>query len=92
MRRKLLVVGDMRFMMKDTFGINDKEIDKVVEFMGKDYEHILDAIKIAAKSDDLNDRQKMVVSYIVGNTSGVMQGREMCNVTGEDRDIPPVGM
>jgi NADPH:quinone reductase-like Zn-dependent oxidoreductase len=92
MKRKLLVLGDMRVMMKDIFGVNDKEIDQVVKFMGEDYDRILDAVKTAAVSDDLNCNQKMVVSYIVGNTSGVMQGREMSNMMGKDHDISPVGM
>lgn len=92
MKRKLMVVGDMRFMMKDIFGINDKEVDQVVRFMGEDYEHILDAIKIAANSDKLTERQKMLVSYIVGNTSGVMQAMEMGNISRENMDISDVGM
>ena len=76
MKRKLIVLGDMRSMLKDTFGINDKEIDEVVRFMGEDYKTAFDVIKIAAKSDELTEHQKMVVSYIVGNTSGVMHAQE----------------
>jgi len=91
MKRKLVVVGDMRFMMKDVFRINDKEVDQVVKFLGKDYEYILDAIKKAADSDELNERQKMLISYIVGNTSGVMQA-QVGLIPKEDRDVPDIGM
>lgn len=93
MKRKLVVLGDMRFTMKDIFGISDKEVDQVVKFMSEDYDKMFDVIKMAAKSEDLNYRQKMLISYIVGNTSGVIQSREMGNmIRGEDRDIPSVGM
>ncbi len=93
MKRKLVVLGDMRFTMKDIFGISDKEVDQVVKFMSEDYDKMFDVIKMAAKSEDLNYRQKMLISYIVGNTSGVIQSREMGNMMrGEDRDIPSVGM
>lgn len=92
MKRKLVVVGDMRSMMKDIFRINDKEVDQVIRFMGEDYKHIIDAIKIAADSDELTERQKMLISYIVGNTSGVMQAREMSGIFREDHDISDVGM
>ncbi len=81
MKRKLLVIGEMRNMMKDTFGINDKEIDQVIEFMGEDYDRMYDVIKIAAKSDDLTFRQKMVVSYIVGNTSGMLHAKDIENIS-----------
>ena len=76
MRRKLIVLGDMRTMLKDTFGINDKEIDQVVRFMGEDYGSAFEVLKIAASSIELTERQKMVVSYIVGNTSGVLHAQE----------------
>ena len=76
MKRRLIVLGDMRSMLKDVFGIDDKEIDQIVEFMGEDYETSFDVIKIAANSEALTERQKMVVSYIVGNTSGMIYARE----------------
>lgn len=88
MKRKLLIVGDMRFMMKDIFGINDKEVDQVLRFMEKDFERVFDAIKVAAESDELTDRQKMLVSYIVGNTSGVMQARELDEIARDNSNMP----
>ena len=37
------ILNSMRHMMKDMFGVNDKEIDQIIKFMGEDYEHIHDA-------------------------------------------------
>lgn len=82
----------MRLMMKDVFGINDKDVDKVVEFMGKDYDRMFDVIKTAVKSNRLTERQKMAVSYIVGSTSGVMQARDIEDVIGRDHDLHNIGM
>lgn len=74
MNREIVLVD--RFMIKDIFGINDREIDQVVKFMRKDYKNILDVIKMAADSE-LTEHQKLLVSYIVGNKSGVIQVREL---------------
>lgn len=92
MKRKLLIVGNIRFMMKDVFRVDDKEVDQVIRFMGEDYEHILDVIKTASDSDELTDRQKMLVSYIVGNTSGVMQAREFGDITRDGYNVQDIGM
>ncbi len=63
MKRKLIIIGDMRHMMREIFELDDLEVDSVKAFMEKDYIDIFDVIKDAAKSD-LTDRQKMLVAYI----------------------------
>ncbi len=60
-------------MMREIFELDDLEVDSVKAFMEKDYIDIFDVIKDAAKSD-LTDRQKMLVAYICGNTSGMYEG------------------
>ena len=94
MKRKLIVLGDMRLMLKDVFGINDKEIDQVVRFMGEDYESAFDVIKVAARSNYLTEHQKMVVSYIVGNTSGVLHAQEAGEMIKRDmtENVRNIGM
>lgn len=90
MKRKLVIVGDMRFMMKDVFELNDHDVDEVKRYMERDFIDIHDVIKKAAKSD-LTLRQKMLVSYIAGNTYGVMQARDMGDMIKGDKNVPPIG-
>jgi hypothetical protein len=92
MKRRLMIVENTRFMMKDIFGINDKEVDQVIKFMEEDYEHILDAIKMAIISGKLSDRQKMLVSYIVGDSSGTRHARELDDLARKDYNMSDVGM
>lgn len=83
MRRKLIIVGDQKFMMKDVFQLSDKEVDEVKRFMEGDFIDMPDVIKKTAKSS-LNDRQKMLASYICGNTYGVMQAQDSETIIKDD--------
>lgn len=89
MKRKLVIIGDMRYMMKEIFGLDDLEVDNVKGFMERDFTDIFDVIKEAARSD-LTDRQKMLVAYICGNTSGMHEGMNeamnLDNITRKDAD------
>jgi len=90
MKRKLIIVGDMRFMMKDVFELSDRDVDDVKRYMEGDFIDIPDVIKKAAKSE-LSVRQKMLVSYIAGNTHGMMQAKDMEDIIKEDKNVPPIG-
>ncbi len=91
MKRKLIIVGDQRFMMKEIFNLSDSEVDQVKIFLEDDHKNIGDIMKKLIASG-LNERQKILAGYIMGNTFGVKQSREMNVMSKADRDIPTVAM
>ena len=91
MKRKLIIVGNQKFMMKDIFELSDLEVDQVKRFMEDDHKDMPDIMKKLIKSD-LSEKQKILAGYIMGNTYGILQARDSENVIRGDRDIRPVGM
>lgn len=85
MKRKLVIVGDMRYMMKEIFELSDSQVDYVKRFMEGDFVDIPDVVKKAAKSD-MTDRQKMLAAYICGNTYGMMEARDLNTIAKKDSD------
>lgn len=77
-------------MMRDIFGLSDRDVDEVKRYMERDFIDIPDVIKKAAMSADLSVRQKMLVSYIAGNTHGIMETRDMGDMINEDKNVPPI--
>ena len=82
MKRKLLIMEDQRLLMKDIFKISDVEVDQVKIFMECDYKNIADIMKNLIRSD-LNEKQKIIVGYIIGSTFGVMQTVVQTGIYGE---------
>ena len=91
MKRRLTIIGDQKFMMKDLFNLSDNDIDQVKRFMENEYKDVSEVLKKLIVSD-LNERQKILAGYIIGNTFGVMMMREMEYIAKGDKDVPMSAM
>lgn len=81
MKKKWIIIGDERAMMKNIFELNDQEIDQVKDFMEMDFKNTPDLLNRLIKSK-LNARQKILASYVAGNTIGMQTIDEMKNTMG----------
>lgn len=89
MKRKLVIMGDERLMMKEVFDISDHDVDEAKRFLEKDYDYIFDVIKEAIKSN-LNEKQKMLIAYIAGNTNAMMSIDNMKRMEVDCDDNTPI--
>ncbi len=79
-KRKLLISSDQRPLIRDIFGLSDTEIDQVKIFVESDCENMSDIMKKVIGSN-LNEGQKILVGYVMGNTFGVEKTVNMGNMT-----------
>ncbi len=84
MKRRLTILGDQKFMMKDLFNLSDNDVDQVKKFMEEEYKDVSEVLKKLIVSD-LSERQKILAGYIIGNTFGVKMVREMEYIASTDK-------
>jgi hypothetical protein len=76
MKRKWLVMGDERKFMMEVFELNDQQVNQVKIFMEQEFQSVPELMKSLIKSN-LNSNQKMLASYIMGNTVGFSTFQDM---------------
>ena len=81
--RKWIKMGNEKTFMRDIFELADHEIDEVKKFMEQEFRDIFGLMKLLIKSD-LNLKQKMLASYIMGNVGFQISNR----IGGNIADIP----
>lgn len=84
MRKRWIILGEEKNYMKSIFDISDSEIDQVKNFMEEEYENIPNLMKKLLKSN-LNERQKVLCGYIMGNTVGFSMVHDVRNAVEEKR-------
>lgn len=86
-----MIIGNERKFMREIFELSDKEVDDVKRFMEQDFNSVPELMRLLIKSN-LNDRQKMLSSYIMGNTVGFSMVQDMRSATEEGRANVDLGM
>lgn len=88
MKRKWVVLGDEKKFMMEAFELNEQEMDQVKTFMEQEFYDVSELMKLLIRSN-LNLNQKMLASYIMGNTVGFSKFQNMRHDFIEGRTIDP---
>ena len=84
MKRKWIIMGDEKKFLRDTFELNDQQLNDVKRFMEQEFHSMPELMKLLINSK-LCTNQKILASYIMGNTVAVQMIRDMKNTTEENR-------
>lgn len=77
LRDNILQILDInKEIIKDTFSIDENEIDKIKEFFTKDHENFKQIVDEICLSD-MEIREKMVVCYMLGYGNGSRKRNEI---------------
>ena len=82
MKRKFIIAGDEKMFMQNIFQLSEEEVDNVKKFLEQDFNDVPGLMKLLINSE-LSPNQKILASYIMGNTVGIQMIRDMKNMTEE---------